>query len=178
MSRTNPYKKKKRFAKQTLLIFCEGLEDCVFLKHVRALYSYDQNISCKIIAGKGGNARSIVVEASKVPGDYTKRIVVLDNDKTLTEMQSARDQSTALGILLIENTRCLESLFLTILRDKQDFLQKTSSWCKKEFETAYIHRKKRDDRTLYMEIFPKAFMDRRRKKVPGLDILIRLFESS
>jgi len=39
MSRTNPFKKKRRAAKTTMLVYGEGQAEEMFLKHLRSLYA-------------------------------------------------------------------------------------------------------------------------------------------
>ena len=94
MSRTNPYKKKQRAASETLLMYGEGLGEEMFLKYLRGLYARDSGIAVTIRNGKGGNAVNIIIDASNAPGDFNKRVVVLDNDKADTEMQQARQEAT------------------------------------------------------------------------------------
>jgi len=89
MSRTNPYKKKKRQANRTLLVFGEGLGEKMFLRHLKKLYNFNSGV----------------------------RIVVLDNDKP-KEMIKARQEAKKRKIKLIENTPCLESLLLSIVDKK------------------------------------------------------------
>lgn len=89
MSRTNPHKKKRRAASQTLLMYGEGLGEEMFLKYLRGLYARDSGVAITIRNGKGGNALNIIVDASNAPGGFDKRIVVLDNDKGNEEMQRA-----------------------------------------------------------------------------------------
>ncbi|MDP2947860.1 MAG: hypothetical protein Q8N88_07120 [Nanoarchaeota archaeon] len=79
MSRTNPYKKKRRQANKTLLIFGEGLGEEMFLKHLKNIYSYNKNVAIKIRKGKGGTADGIVMCAYKTPGAFDRKIVILEH---------------------------------------------------------------------------------------------------
>ncbi|HEY4503743.1 MAG TPA: RloB domain-containing protein [Candidatus Paceibacterota bacterium] len=134
MSRTNPFKKKRRAASRTLLVFGEGMCEEMFLKHIKSLYSYIANIAVTVRKGKGGTAFDVVIDSDKIPGDFDKKVVVLDNDKSTEEMQQARKEANNRGIILIENTPCIEALLLSILESGTEFSSKTSAWCKKEFE--------------------------------------------
>lgn len=174
MSRTNPQKKKRRQAKRTLLVLGEGLGEKVFLDHLKALYSYDNNIDIKIIRGKGGSADRIVADTDKIPGDYDRKVVVLDNDKAEAEMKKARQDAKKKGIELIENTPCLEHMFLLILDKKAN--GKNSTWCKNEFESNYIREEKRGDKNECQKLFPKELLEEQRLKIPELDRLISLME--
>lgn len=173
MSRTNPYKQKKRRANKTLLVFGEGLGEEVFLKHLRTLYTCDCNVRITIRKGKGGDAKSIVVDASRLPGAYDRIIVVLDNDKSMEEMNRARLEAKRCGIEMIENTPCLEFLLLSIMGVK---VKGGSVLCKKEFEANYISKQRRGDVGRYNELFPKSVLDKRRSAIKVLDMLITIME--
>lgn len=176
MSRTNPYKKKRRTASQTLLMYGEGLSEEMFLKHLRGLYSKNSNVAVTIRKGKGGNALSVVIDAANTPGAFDRKIVILDNDKNNTEMAKARQEAEKRSIILFENTPCLEMILLLVLNNTGTFENKTSDWCKKEFESKYIGKKKRVEPNEYEKIFPKTLLDKRRSKVTGLNQLILFME--
>jgi hypothetical protein len=177
MSRTNPYKKKRRSANKTLLIHGEGQEDCIFLKYLRSLYSRNSSLACKITRGRGGSADSIVIQANRIQGAFNKKVVVLDNDKSRTEMAKARQEAIKNHIEFIEHSPCIEAVFLLILGYRVDVKQKTSAWCKKEFESKYIGSKKRSEEFEYQKIFPKELLDHKRSKIKELSRLICLFEN-
>jgi hypothetical protein len=176
MSRSNPYKKKKRFAKKTTLLFGEGLGEEMFLRHLKGLYARDTGVQIKICRGKGGSADGIVIDADKLLGAYDRRIVVFDCDKTKAEMNKARDEARARNISLLENKPCLESLLLAILNDGKVQNGMSSAWCKREFESKYIGKKKRSEPKEYENLFPKSLLDRQRKKVAELDNLISVIQ--
>ena len=102
MSRTNPYKKKRRQASRTLLIFGEGLGEEMFLKHLKGLYSRNSDVAITVRKGRGGTADGIVIDAAKVPGAFNRKVVVLDNDKSRSEMKKARAEADKRKIELIE----------------------------------------------------------------------------
>jgi len=174
MSRTNPYKKKRRRASKTLLVFGEGFGEEMFLKHLKNLYSYKSNVAITIKKGKGGDAKNIVIDADKIPGAFDRKIVILDNDKTKTEMTKARQEAKNRDIELIENIPCLEFLLITILDKKPS--GKNSDWCKSEFESKYLSKKKRREPNEYIKLFPKKLLDIKRLKILELDKLILIME--
>ncbi len=178
MSRTNPYKKKRRAANQTLLVYGEGLGEEIFLKYLRNLYARDSGVAVTIRNGKGGNAVNIIIDASNAPGGFDKRIVVLDNDKGDAEMQQARQEAIKRGIELIENTPCLEAILLAILHDGESYFDKQSSWCKNEFESKYLDKKKRTELSEYGKYFPKGLLDKQKAKLQELDKLISIMDGS
>lgn len=176
MSRTNPYKKKRRSASRTLLMYGEGLSEEMFLKFLRGLYSRDSGVAITIRNGKGGTATNIITNAVNEPGAFDRRIVILDNDKNEQEMNRARTEAKQRGIELLENSPCLEATLLSILRTGQSFSNKTSAWCKSEFESNYLNKKKRTELGEYGKIFSKTILDTQRVNVSELDTLISLME--
>ena len=172
MSRTNPYKKKKRRAKRTLLVFGEGFNEEMFLKHLRKLYSYDCGVAITIKKGKGGDAQNIVIDAGKIPGAFDRKVVILDNDKSKTEMVKAREEAKNKRIELLENTPCLEYLFISIIDKKLN--NKNSSWYKSEFESKYLDRKKRREPNEYDKLFPKKLLDSKKSIISELNKLISI----
>lgn len=174
MSRTNPYKKKKRRAKKTLLIFGEGFSEEIFLKHLRKLYSHDSGVAITIKKGKGGNARNIIIDANKIPGDFDRKVIVLDNDKPKIEMVKAREEAKNKNIELLENTPCLEYLLLSVLNER--FGKKESNWCKYEFESKYISKKRRSEPSEYDKLFPKKLLDSKKFTIPELHKLISIMK--
>ncbi len=174
MSRTNPYKKKRRQASKTLLIFGEGLGEEMFLKHLKKLYSFNSGIAVTIKKGKGGNAKNIIIDASKIFGAFDRVIVVIDNDKSKMEMVSARQEAKKRKIKLIENTPCLEFLLLSIIDKKPK--GKDSVWCKQRFESIYMAKKKRRETDEYDKLFPEKLLNSRRLKIAELNKLILIME--
>ncbi len=174
MSRTNPYKKKRRQASKTLLIFGEGFSDGMFLKHLKKLYSFNAGVAITVKKGKGGDAKSIVIDAIKTPGAFDRKVVVLDNDKPKSEMVEARREAKSKNIELLENTPCLEYLFISIIDKKID--EKNSIWCKSEFESKYINKNKRGEPSEYEKLFPKKLLDSKRSIIVELDKLISIME--
>ena len=174
MSRTNPYKRKRRQASKTLLVFGEGFNEGVFIKHLKTLYSYGSNVAITVKNGKGGDAQNIVIDADKIIGAYDRRIVVLDNDKAKNEMIKARKEAKSRNIELIEITPCLENLLLLILDKKSN--GRNSKWCKSEFESKYIDKKKRREPNEYIKLFPKELLEAQRLKIVELNKLILIME--
>ena len=176
MSRSNPFKKKRYKAKKTLLFYGEGLREEIFLKHLRALFSQNKNISITIKRGKGGTADGLVIYTSRLLGSFDARITVLDNDKSKSEMKQARDEAKKKGIILLEHTPCIESLFLSILYGGRSFKNKDSKWCKQKFEDENPRFKRSSGLKDFENLFTKRLLNKRRDKVIGLKNLIELME--
>ncbi len=176
MSRTNPNKKKRRSANRTLLMYGEGFCEEVFLKYLRGIYSYNSGTAVTIRNGRGGGPIEIIVDASKESGDFERRVVVLDNDRSVQEMSRARSEAESRKIELLENTPCLEALLLGILRKGKSFSNKSPDWCKSEFESNYLDRHKRTEIEEYQKVFPKNILEERRKDISVLNQLILIME--
>lgn len=176
MSRTNPYKKKRRSASKTILFYCEGFDEEIFLKHLRGLYSRNKNVAITIRRGKGGTAYGLVIYTDKAMGAFDIKATVLDNDKGKLEMQKARDEATKKGICLLEHTPCLESILLSILHEGRSYKNKSSKWCKQEFESKNLDSKKRSETNEYVRLFPKHILNKQKSKIPELKKLINLME--
>ena len=174
MSRTNPYKRKRRQANKTLLIFGEGMNEQIFLKHLKKLYCCNTNVAITIRKGKGGNSSNIVIDASRVPGEFNRRVVVLDNDKPKGEIEQARNIAKNKDIELIENTPCLEYLLLSILDSSK--ISDSSPECKNIFESKYINKKKRKEAYEYDNIFTKELLEEKRVIIKILDDIIQIME--
>jgi hypothetical protein len=155
-------------------VFGEGFGEEMFLKHLKSLYSYKSNVAITVKKGKGGDAQNIVIDADKIPGAFDRKIVILDNDKAKTEMAKARQEAKDRNIELIENTPCLEFLLVSILDKSPN--GKKSDWCKGEFESKYLDRKKRGEPSEYIKLFPKKLLDAQRLKISELDKLILIME--
>ncbi|MDE2188431.1 MAG: hypothetical protein KGJ35_01740 [Patescibacteria group bacterium] len=176
MSRTNPLKKKRRAASRTLLMYGEGFEDETFLKYLKRLYSRDSGVGVTIRNGKGGHPADVVINAANQPGEFSQRIVILDNDASEADMNLARQEAKKRNITLLENTPCLEALLLAILNDGKSYADKQSAWCKKEFESNHLDSKKRTEIREYEKIFPQTLLNTVRPKIPGLNEIILLME--
>lgn len=177
MSRTNPYKKPRRRAKRTILFYGEGSAEEVFLKHLRKTYAQNRGIAVTVKSGQGGTADGIVRKAFRYnPGGFDQKVVLLDNDKTRSEMNEARKISKDCSVSLIENEPCLEALLLRILNDSAIIGNKSSKYYKNEFEKKHICKKKRCNIEEYEKIFPKKILDAARRKIKELDRIIGLME--
>ncbi len=175
MSRTNPYKKKRRSASRTLLMYGEGLGEEIFLKHLKSLYSRDSGVAVTVRNGRGGTALDVILNAVREPGDFNRKIVIIDNDKGSEEINAARAEAKQRGIELIENTPCLEWLLLSIL-DRTTAANRASEWYKHEFESNYLDKRKRTDPREFERVFPKSLLEKRRAQIAVLNNLISLME--
>jgi hypothetical protein len=138
------------------------------------LYCYDTNVAVTIKKGRGGDAKNIVLDAYKVPGEFNRKVVILDNDKPKNETKKARQLARDKEIELLENTPCLEHLLLLILDSKE--ISANSKRCKKIFEEKYIEKTQRKEMYEYDKYFSKKLLDKKRENIKVLDDIIKIME--
>ena len=91
-------------------------------------------------------------------------------------MRRARPEAKNRNVELIENTPCLEAILLAILNDGKNYSDKQSSWCKNEFESNYLDKKKRTELAGYGKILPKSVLDKQKNRVSELQKFISIME--
>ena len=159
----------QRNTKPTVLVYCEGLEDAAFLKYLKHLYHQDHiDPRVRIQSDRGGTADGIVLDALNVYGDYSYRVVVLDNDKKLEEMQKAQKLALANNIILVLSTPCMERLLLEVMNHSDLNPKLGSNKCKKLFEDSYFVGLDRTDWGDYGRIFLKKSLNARMSQLVGL----------
>ena len=177
MTRQHNKNKSKRVVRKTTLIYCEGMCDEIFVKHLKSLYLDREKIAVTVTSGNGGYPVKLVNDAITSIEAFDRRCVVLDNDRASQEMEKARIIAKKSDICLIENTPCLEALLLSILKDGKNFNTKSSKWCKSQFQMGYITESKRRSTQEYENVFPKSLLDEMRVKVENLNKLLRILEN-
>ena len=175
MSRSDPFKKKRRSAKETFLLCGEGDREVFFLRHIRKLYSSENDVAVKIINANGGSVPNMVNYASRLLGEYSRRILVCDSDKPVKEMTKAREIAINQEIVLVANSPCVESLFLSILGKNCDNL--TSNQCKRKFESEILMNRRSDSVVEYEKIFTKTLLNTKRHQIENLDKIIQIVEN-
>lgn len=169
MSRTNPYKKKRRAAKKTALLYCEGADDKAFLKYLKTLFAKDSGIAITIKESYGGGANKVLSDILKqLPADIMICIYDIDKEVNISLKQKVKNQR----IICIENNPCLEAFLLAILEEKDYSFHQKCNTCKREFENKYLDKKKRKDKENYTKNFPKELLTKRAKTIKNLKILI------
>lgn len=176
MAKNPSNRTRRRVAKKTTLVHCEGEEDSTFLKHIRALYSKDCGTTFTIRSGKGGSQIDMVREVAKSPAGYDVRVLFTDRDRSPLEMKTARNAASSLGIKIVDFAPCLESLLLAILNNGKHPQSGSAKLCKREFERKHIPPDKRTEISSYRKLFPRELLDEVRKKSIPLNALLCFFE--
>lgn len=159
----------------TKFIKPEGAHDTAFLEILKDYY-LNNSLRVEIRKGHGKDQSAIVQEAINRIGDYDRRIVVMDQDKSQAEMAKADDLASKNHIAVIRNYPCIEGVLIKILEPNKSINGMSPHELKAYFEKNYIPRTKRTNKDIYKSKFPKALLDEARKRVPELNNLIELFE--
>lgn len=155
-------------AKKTLLLYCEGADEKVFLDYLKALFSKDSGTHTEIKDNHGGCANDVLVNVAKqIPADVV--VCIYDTDRGADADLKKRVEKRS--ILCVENSPCLEAFLLNILENK-DYSSHSTDACKKRFEKKYLDGKKRSDKRNYENIFPKSLLLKQAKNIENLKILI------
>lgn len=178
MTRSNLNKRKPRAAQKTLLIYGEGSREAAFINYLKRLYARNSGIAVTANSNNGGAPIDIVSKANKYSCDFDYCAVIIDNDREESEVIEAKEYADANSIEVIQNTPCLEATLLSIFSPQQSFENKSSQWCKKEFEKEHIRSEKRGDPREYEKVFPKSLLDKHRLQIPELDRLIALIDGT
>ena len=65
---------------------------------------------------------------------------------------------------------------MAVLKDGKNYSYKQSAWCKQQFQSDYLDKKKRTELSEYGKIFPKTLLDKQRSRVHELGKLISTME--
>lgn len=169
MSRSNPYKKKRREAKRTLLLYCEGVDEKAFLSYLKMLFAENSGVAVIIKENHGGGANDVLRNVLR-QNQADRVFCIYDADTGVNIYQKKKVENR--GIECIENKPCLEAFLLNILENKNYSNHQKCDKCKKKFETKYLNEKKRKDKNNYTKVFPKELLVRQSGKNQTLKKLI------
>lgn len=167
-----------RDVKKTALIYCEGAHDLAFIRYLIDLYARNRQLKTKFRTrqGKGGSPDTLVIEARNVPGDFNRKLVKADKDRTGSEIKRAETLAARERILIVWSKPCIEALLLAIL-DGKDYSRYKSKTCKSKFESTHMPTNKRTDIRAYSKLFPIRVVEDARMRVEELDRLVDFITS-
>lgn len=165
-----------RFQFFTKFVKPEGAHDTTFLELLKEYYCARGKLRVEIKKGHGKDQSSIVNEAINRIGAYDKKIVVMDDDKSMIEMEKADKLAVAHEIIVLRNTPCIEGILIKILEPNKNINNMSSHELKIYFEKNYISKNNRTDKNAYRNKFPKAVLDEARERLPELNKMIKIFE--
>ena len=107
---------KRKVQLATLLIVGEGAHEKAFLNHLRDLFDgRETGQKVKVQSSDGGSPRDIIKAAIKSRhAAYDRRIVFMDSDIPLTDVDKSYAQKHKIELILSEPL-CLEGMLLDIL---------------------------------------------------------------
>jgi len=167
-----------RRTKKTVFIVGEGPTEQAFLQFLKDIYiTRDGSIDIKIECGSGGSPKSIIQKTIRLSSNvqYDRRYVLIDNDKPVElDKKIIKLMNKKPPIKILKSTPCIEGLLLTIL-DHKNFSQsdKSSNFCKREFESHYISADKKTNKHVYEKLFERTKLEKRRKYVSELDAILK-----
>jgi hypothetical protein len=176
----NRHPRISRQVRPTALIYCEGAHDLAFVRHIKKLYASRSatNTRFKAQQGGGGSPDSIVRETLRIPDDFDRYLVKVDNDRSRAEHDNAvAIAQTKDNIEICWNTPCLDTMLLSILNPGKNYSGYQSRTCKHEFQRDYIQADKRRTPASYDRHFTLEVLEEARQKIPDLDQLIKFFEA-
>lgn len=161
--------------KLTILVYCEGLHDMMFMKYLKKLYAKDnQDLHLEIRSGTGGAPVIIVRNASKVLKEFNSRIAKFDNDKGELALSAAYD--TASSIKIAHCTPAIEATMPEILESCTSYRARSTSTCKRQLHQHHITERERINASKYDEHFPIEKLEASRVQNTRVNRLIEIFE--
>lgn len=159
-----------RIVRRTLLVVGEGYAEVAFLKHIRNLYSNEQNASSMMIANaRGAGAQHVVPYAVKAARfcAHDQVAVLLNAPVDWNERVAALARTKKISVLVA--LPCLESPLLHVHGGRSEQPMEN---CKKDFQERFGGEI--DGELLLEKFFRKEVLDEARGRVPMLDQLLTL----
>ena len=173
-------KRKHRKQRETVLIYCEGKTEKIFVKYLQALFASKANMKnrrVKITEGHGGSPFYLVHKVKNNPASYKDKYIILDKDKKKEgEINNLEKTAKKYDIQLLWSVPCLEGLFLKILRDDFNEHSFDSVKCKSLFKNEYNKGQDHWDKSLLEKCFPKKKLNVKKKTILVLEKMIQIME--
>ena len=140
------------------------------MNYLKSLFTEGCGKAVTIKENGGGGANEVLRGVIKqTPADET--FCMYDTDTGVDD--DIKNKAIKHSVVCIENTPCLESLFLQILEDKDCSNHPNCKKCKKEFHTKHLDEKKCKDKRNYEKVFPKDMLTCKMETVEVLSQLIK-----
>ena len=165
--------KKQRKQKHTILIYCEGKHDCLFVGYLKKTFVNSEKY-IELIEGQGGGPSRMIGKTARNPAEYDKKYIFLDSDQGENKKkyeETAQEQN----VTLIWSNPCLEGLFLRILNGHSQISD--SQECKSQFKNKYNSGQRKYDSINWEELFPKEKLVSKKEKVSTLRELIEIMNN-
>jgi hypothetical protein len=98
---------------RTLLIYGEGDDEADFASHIKSCFAIrGGNLVGTVRRGSGGSPATLLGKARRIPGEFVKRVILLDSD---IPTEPIRVDAATRGVELLVSRPALEGLLLRIL---------------------------------------------------------------
>ena len=173
-------KRQQRKQRQTILIYCEGKTEKIFVKYLYALFTSEtqlKNRRIKIKEGDGGGPLHLINKVKNDPASYSDKYIFLDMDKkSKIEIKNLEETARKNHIELIWSVPCLEGLFLKILKDNFNEKSFDSARCKSLFKNEYNKGQDSWDKDLLEKYFSKMRLNTKKRTIPILKKIIHIIQ--
>ncbi len=177
MSRSNPNKRKPRYARKMRLIVGEGQTEKAFCKYLKSCFScQENNISITPDCSGGGGSNGVIERAQRVTRNraYSRCLILLDTDDADVVCPKIPKHFGKAVVFSIRMQPCIEGFFLNILDDFRPSWN--SDRCKKRFHENYLDENEKLEPPNYKRIFPKELLEEKRSEIEELDLLLKCYE--
>jgi hypothetical protein len=174
MSRTNPFKRKPRHAKKTILIVGEGPTEKAFLDHIKSVFlARDYGVSVSTRPAGGGSPDQMLNKTIRWKEGFDQSFIVLDGDIPLSPQFSKKARSKRIAIII--SNPCIEGEFLEVLHHAGfSKAGKSSDTCKRIFHENYLSENDKTDRNCYGRFFTQEALEKSAENVPWLRKIIEV----
>lgn len=166
-----------RIQKTTVFAFGEGEAERIFLKHVRSLYAVNKT-SVRVDDAGGKDVSYILEKAVRVRGNlkYNHSFILLDTDREWTN--PVKNKAKTKGFELVGSSPCIEGLLLTVLEPATNHSNRSSSDCKRAFQSSYLNGKRTLTDGDCKRLFSKSVIDGVISDIPILKRIIKIMEGN
>ena len=172
MSRTNPFKKKRRVAKETILFFVEGADEKNFFDYLKSLFTRDSGIAIRVKNAFGGGADAVLESVLRQSGYHSVYCVYDVDTNPKKKNEDAVDKA---GVKRLPQQPCFEAFLLEILEEKKYNHHLQCAPCKKRFQKEYLRKSKAMTKDDCAKLFSKSLLEKRAKSIPLLAEVITIF---
>ena len=167
--------KKQRKQKHTILIYCEGKHEYLFVGYLKKTFVNSEKY-IELVEGQGGAPSRMIGKTARNPAEYDKRYVLLDLDQRKNEDKKQHEETAKnQGITLIWSDPCLEGLFLQILNGHSQMPD--SKKYKNYFRKNYNSGQRKYDSINWKDLFPKEKLVSKKEEIGTLKQLIEIINN-
>ncbi|MEK7644908.1 MAG: hypothetical protein AAB391_01090 [Patescibacteria group bacterium] len=166
-----------RAQKTTVFAFGEGEAERIFLKHIRSLYAVNKT-SVRVDYAGGKDVSYILEKALRVKGNlkYNHSFILLDTDREWTS--PVKNKAKVKGFELVGSSPCIEGLLLTVLEPATNHANRSSSDCKRSFQSNHLNGRRSLTDGDCKRLFSRSVLDAVIPNMPILKRIIKIMEGN